>query len=324
MDSGSERLLIPQNAIWNRSIKMTETTIRLPFWKLQSVGNDFALVHITDLQDHLVPLGLTVNESLSRLARVACDRRFGIGSDGLLTVEMTEKGLVLRMFNPDGTEDFCGNGIRCAAHHVYEQEWMGSEFPVIHFGRTVDVRIENGLVATTIGCADYDPKKVPHKGKELFDRTVWSGMDSGMPVSLFGSALSTGTSHVVIPTIQLPEDDSFRSISSKIEVDPMFPERTSVIWSQEVEPMKLKLRIWERGVGETLGCGSGSSAAAADYLRRKGKGGRVSVLNPGGALIVSMDAWDKPITLQGIAYSIFKGIFPFQVEISEVIPTSSS
>ena len=303
---------------------MTETTLRIPFWKLQSVGNDFVLFHITDIQDLLTPIGLKLDNWISELAIRSCNRRFGVGSDGLLTVEMTSQGVVMRMFNPDGTEDFCGNGLRCAAYHVHQQDWVGDEFPMIHFGRTVEVKVDRGLVAPNIGSADYDPKKVPHLGKELFNRTVWSGMDAGMPVSLFGSALSTGTAHVVIPTIQLPEDDSFRSISSKIEIDPLFPERTSVIWSQEVEPMKLKIRIWERGVGETMGCGSGSSAAAADYLRRKGIGGRVSVLNPGGAVIASMDAWNAPITLQGIAYPVFSGFFPFVVTGEVLVPISPS
>jgi diaminopimelate epimerase len=146
---------------------------------------------------------------------------------------------------------------------------------------------------------------------ELFNATIWSGIDAGMPLSLFGSALTTGSTHVVIQTYSLPDDDTFRSVSAKIEIDPMYPQRTSVIWAQEAGPDELKIRIWERGVGETQGCGTGSSAAAADYLRRKNRGGLVKVQNPGGTISVSMDRWSAPITITGEAHVRFRGRFLF-------------
>jgi diaminopimelate epimerase len=132
-------------------------------------------------------------------------------------------------------------------------------------------------------------------------------MDSGMPLSLFGSVLTTGSTHAIIPTTQLPDDDTFFSISPKIEVDPQFPQRTSVIWRQEVEPMHLKIRIWERGVGETQGCGTGSSAAAIDYLRRANRGGTVIVDNPGGTISISAETWESPITIEGTAETVYAG-----------------
>jgi diaminopimelate epimerase len=211
------------------------------------------------------------------------------------------------MFNPDGSEDFCGNGIRCAARHAFDMGWVGFAFIVKHLDRDVPTTVEGEKISTVIGRADYTPERVPQKNGELFNETVWSGMDSGMPLSLFGSALTTGSTHVVIPTSMLPEDDSFRAISSKIEVDPLYPNRTSVIWSQEVAPMKLQIRIWERAVGETMGCGTGSSAAAVDYLRRKRIGGTVEVVNPGGSVFVTMDSWDAAITVVGHAQAVYEG-----------------
>lgn len=281
----------------------------IKFWKLQSIGNDFPIFHIDDLAWD----GGSVEATLKRLAVQASDRRFGIGGDGILAVRMEGGALRLRMFNPDGSEDFCGNGIRCAARHAYEMGWVGFSFIVKHLDREVNTEVAGADISTTIGTADYTPMNVPHKNsKELFNETVWSGMDSGMPLSLFGSALTTGSTHVVIPTSMIPEDDSFGAISAKIEVDPLFPNRTSVIWSKEIAPMKLQIRIWERAVGETMGCGTGSSAAAVDYLRRKRTGGTVEVVNPGGSVNVTMSSWDAPITVVGQATHVYDGAFLYR------------
>ncbi len=281
--------------------------MKIPFWKLESIGNDFPMFHLSDV----ATLGPDVDGALKKLAIFASDRRFGIGGDGILAVGLEGEDVRLRMFNPDGSEDFCGNGIRCAARHVHELGWVGFEFNILHLDRKVPCSVEHEKISTTIGIADYTPEKVPHKNGELFNQTVWSGMDSGMPLSLFGSALTTGSTHVVIPTTVIPDDDGFVSISSKIEVDPLYPQRTSVIWTKEVEPMKLQIRIWERAVGETQGCGTGSSAAAADYLRRKGKGGTVEVINPGGSIFVSMGSWNSPITIVGEAREVYRGTLEF-------------
>jgi len=323
---------------------------RLPFWKLQSIGNDFPTVHLEDIVAHLQagnapvapvveaptepaasptettpmtiadvltvdapaaapkPSHFDITEYLAKLSLSICDRHFGVGGDGLLAMGMEEGAVRLRMFNPDGTEDFCGNGIRCAAVHAHAMGWVGDEFVVRHLDREIQTRIVDGQVATVIGLASYEPNKVPHKGfNELFDATVWNGVDSGHPMNLFGSALTTGSTHVIIPTIKIPGDDSFESVSAKIEVSSLFPDRTSVIWAQEVVPDRLLIRIWERGVGETLGCGTGASAAAVDYLRRKNRGGTVEVTSRGGTLKVQMAAWDQPITLTGTAETVYSG-----------------
>jgi diaminopimelate epimerase len=97
-------------------------------------------------------------------------------------------------------------------------------------------------------------------------------------------------------------------LSPLIENAPQFPLRTSVIWSHEVAPMKLEIRIWERGVGETQGCGTGSSAAAIDYLRRLGKGGTVEVSNPGGSVWVTAKTWHSPISVLGEAREVFEAM----------------
>jgi diaminopimelate epimerase len=281
---------------------------RLPFWKVESIGNDFPLLHLSDVQELSTSGAGSVDFLLTSLAIKMSDRKFGVGGDGLLVLDKTEAGLTLRMFNPDGSEDFCGNGLRSAAWHAHLLGWVGFDFQISHLGRNVPVTIRGDEISTMIGAASYAPDDVPTTAMgEMFNTTIWSGMDAGMPLSVPGSALTTGSTHVVIPTYAIPDDDTFRSVSAKIEVDPMYPQKTSVIWAREIEPMKLEVRIWERAVGETLGCGTGSSAAAANYLRMKQKGGTVQVQNPGGSLEVSMERWDAPITLVGKAEQVYSG-----------------
>ncbi len=267
--------------------------------KVEAIGNDFPLILENDAPGEL-----------SALAVAMCDRHFGVGGDGLLTVRKEDDAVRVRMFNPDGTEDFCGNGIRCAARYVYDLGWVDEDFVIRHLDRLVPVRVAGTLISTEIGRASYRPEDVPTAASgELFDATIWSGMDAGMPISLFGSALTTGSTHVVIPTVALPDSATFASVSAKIEVDAQYPQRTSIIWSQEVSPDSLKIRIWERGVGETQGCGTGTSAASADYFRRKDRGGEVNVENPGGTIRVKMDRWDAPITITGQARVVYSGTF---------------
>ncbi|MBI1756871.1 MAG: diaminopimelate epimerase [Fimbriimonas ginsengisoli] len=289
--------------------------MRLTFWKVQSIGNDFVLVHLPDVETaarERVPRGAIpdIEAFLPMLAKALCQRRFCIGSDGLLVIGRDHDRLTLRMFNPDGTEDFCGNGLRCAAVHAHRQGWTGEALEIEHGGLTVPAQLlGGGLVRTVIGPADYTPSKVPIRARgEVFNEAVWSGMIDGMALNFFGSALTTGSTHVVIPTIELPDDHSFEAISRRIETDARFPRQTSVIWCQETAPMRLKVRIWERGAGETLGCGTGSAAAAADYMRRRSAAGLIEVENPGGTVRVSAPSWNGRLTVEGVAEELYEGV----------------
>lgn len=276
----------------------------MKFWKVESIGNHFPLIHLDSVT------GATPEEITTKLSQLAidmCRAHFGIGGDGLLAVGMEETDVRLRMFNPDGTEDFCGNGIRCAAQHSHAIGWVGETFNIRHLDRVVPVSIQGNTIKTVIGTASYDPKDVPTNIQgELYDETIFAARIDDWSVVLGGSALSTGSTHVILPTGSFPDDDGFRKISSKLEHDPRFPQRTSVIWSVR-DGDAIKIRIWERGVGETLGCGTGSSAAAIDWMRRRNAGGRIEVKNPGGSVWVSADTWHHPITVEGTAETLFEG-----------------
>ena len=278
----------------------------MKFWKVQSIGNHFPLIHLDSVT------GATPEEVTAKLTQLSidmCRHHFGIGGDGLLAVGMEDGDVRLRMFNPDGTEDFCGNGIRCAAKHVHDQGWVGNTFNIRHLDRVVPCTIDGNLIKTEIGTASYDPKDVPTNIQgELYNETIFAARIDDWSVVLQGSALSTGSTHVILPTGSFPDDDGFVKISQKLEHDPRFPQRTSVIWVVR-DDKALKIRIWERGVGETKGCGTGSSAAAVDWMRRRGEGGRIEVKNPGGSVWVSADTWHHPITIEGTAETVFEGEF---------------
>ena len=297
-------------------------TVRIPFWKLQSIGNDFPLVHLDDVES-LVDIQAREMEAVGRAPAAECfvspdwalgsldtlllrlsvsmsNRRFGVGGDGLLAARRIDEGRVLlRMFNPDGSEDFCGNGLRCAAVHAHVMGWVGEEFTIEHLGRDVPVKIGGGHVATRLGGASYDPVQVPTVGPERFR--------APLPGGRVGSALSTGTTHTVIPVEALPGDAVFFAESPLLETDPIFPERTSVIWTQTLAPDHLRLRIWERGVGETQGCGTGSTAAAVDHLRAEGRAGWIRVDNPGGTVFVSWDPETNVTEIEGTAERVYEG-----------------
>lgn len=216
----------------------------------------------------------------------------------------------MRMFNPDGSEDFCGNGLRCAAIHARKIGWVGDRFDIDHFGITVPTRIEsNETVETVIGSASYLPQAIPANLDPSMDTVVWMGpTESGETLSLVGSALTTGSAHLVLRVDELPDDELFFRVSPTLETDPRFPERISVIWSKAISLDRLSIRIWERGVGETAGCGTGSSAAAVETFRLRGFGGSIAVENPGGVALVSADSWDSPITVEAPAYEVFSGV----------------
>jgi diaminopimelate epimerase len=270
----------------------------IPFVKVESIGNDFVLTHSDAVAE----------DDLREFAKAVCERRFGVGSDGLLVIApRSTDSILLRMFNPDGTEDFCGNGLRCAAAYAHSMHWVDSAFRIEHLGRVVQaVMRPDGAIRTDIGTASFDPRRVPldECSGELFMSTL-ELEDATLTVS----AVTTGSTHTVILCDQLPRDREFFRMSRELEIHPLFPERTSVIWAQPLTEDEMRIRIWERGAGETMGCGTGSSAAAVVVMRARNRGGRIAVHNPGGSVVVEASAWDQPISISGRAEILYSGNF---------------
>ncbi len=288
----------------------------LPFTKMQGIGNDFVVVDART--------GLEADWPEAAVAW--CRRHFGIGADGLLVISNApDADARMEMFNPDGTRDFCGNGLRCVARFVADgmpgagrrQLRIATDAGV----RQCEVAYDGSGVTVTVdmGLPAFDPPGIPMAVDlpEVVDYplplTEAPSLPSPAPrgrvragAALTISALSTGTTHAVTFVDALPDDAEFLTVSPEVELHPLFPERTSLMWVRRVSESRLSMRIWERGASETLGCGTGACAAAV-AARRKGLIGRsATVASAGGELTVTWDPGEH-ILMAGPAERVFEG-----------------
>lgn len=271
----------------------------LPFSKMHGVGNDFVVVAAEEVASF----------SLPGLARQLCRRRFAIGADGLLVVGRGSRHAVrMRMFNPDGTEDMCGNGLRCVAKWAFlHGVTTDAQFMV----ETVDgdkrvALLPDGTVRVELGEPRFEPDRVP----VLAEKAPAIGVPVELPHGTVKvTALSTGSTHSVLFVDSLPDDERFLRDSPMIENHPLFPKRTSVLWTVVESPSRLYMRIWERGAGETLACGTGACAAAVAAQLQGLVGESVEVHSAGGVLYVEWRP-GEPIYLTGAAELVYEGCYP--------------
>lgn len=261
---------------------------------MQGAGNDFVVVSGEE-------------EDWSALAPALCDRRSGAGADGVLAALPSAAADVrMRMYNPDGTEDECGNGVRCLALYALRKGLVSSrEFRMETLSGVKRIALEEtptgARVTAGLGAPRLEPRQVP---------VLVEGCDAlgiRLPVDgevLQAHALSTGTAHTVI--FEIPDEERFQRLSPLIEHHPLFPERTSIMWTEITGPDQARVRIWERGAGETLACGTGAAAVAV-AARLLGKTGpRVAVASRGGTLEIEIDE-GLSLTQTGPAAVVYEG-----------------
>lgn len=266
----------------------------LPFVKMQTIGNDFVLVRESDIG------GMSPNG----IAQLTGNRRFSVGHDGLLVVAPESRGLRVRFFNPDGTEDFCGNGLRCAGLFAFQEGWVGSTFEQRQNGLVIRTVVNQGTVTTQMPAAEFDPVLVPVcSTSEWIEREV---------EGVKGTALSTGSTHFVVFTHELPESPEFERVSAMIENSPVFPQKTTVMWSKMEDSHLVDVRIWERGVGETLGCGTGAIAVAVVLARKTDSNGLFTIRSGGGDLEIDIEKWNLPVKVASQPKRVFRGVIELQ------------
>lgn len=274
----------------------------MKFAKMQATGNDFVLLDARELE-----------RDWPELARSLCHRRFGVGADGLLLLLSSgEANLRLRMFNPDGSEaEACGNGLRCFVRYAVEKGFVnGTEFRVETQAGIRTVRFLDGNdVQVAMGAPGFAPSSIPVivDGRGVADDTPVIDY----PIAAAGrelkiSCVSMGNPHAVCLLDESIDDFPLAEVGPAVERHPMFPNRVNLEIVNVIDRRELAVRIWERGAGETLSCGSGACAAAVVSL---GKGlceNPVDVRVPGGRLTVDWDGAGE-VLLSGPAEIVFEG-----------------
>lgn len=276
----------------------------LHFHKLQGAGNDFVVL---DLFARPLPSDF----DFPRAALALCDRHFGVGADGLLTLEASDSGCDarMRMWNPDGSEDMCGNGLRCVAHLAWRQKIVtrpAFRIQTLAGTRRVEI-LENGLIRAEMGEPIFEPRLIPVAvaGDDALH------LEIDFPERVFAaSSLSTGSTHTVLFLDEPLSEADFQKYGPLLEHHPLFPTRTSLMLAVADGPNRFLIRIWERGAGETWACGTGACAVAVAAQTTSRAQGPVQVQSKGGLLQVEWQP-GNPITLTGPARAVFEGVSEF-------------
>jgi len=286
------------------------------FTKMQGAGNDFILVETSDMQRDWSPV-----------ARAMCDRHFGVGGDGLILVLPSDKAdFRMRVFDADGSEaEACGNGIRCLAKYVFEREPISTETDRISVetvagirelklskreGKLINVRV--GMGKPKFGVAD-----IPVVIESGRDNTVDIKSILSYPVSVDGTDLllnfvSMGNPHAVYFSPHPVADFPLSRLGPKVEHLDIFPNRVNFEVARVVSRQQIEVRVWERGVGETLAGGSGACAVGVAAQLRGYTDNKVDINLLGGILQVEWDGTGE-VLLSGPAEKVFSGEWPDEV-----------
>jgi len=273
--------------------------MRLDFTKMHGLGNDFILID-TFKYPFINELS---NKELSELSYRLCRRRFGIGADQLLLLCPSEKASFrMRIFNADGSEvQMCGNGIRCLAKYIWDRGLSDSNPLVIDtLAGIIKPERKDDLVRVNMGEPVFRPEEIPVKSDKVED------LELSISEGVFKiNCLSMGNPHAVI-LVDDVDKIAVSAIGPVIENHPLFPERTNVEFVQVINRKEIKMRVWERGAGETLSCGTGASASAVITIKKGLTDNLVNVHLLGGDLIIEWES-SKPVFMTGPAETVFEG-----------------
>ena len=267
------------------------------FSKMQATGNDFIILDYTREK---------LEYSHKLLAEYLCDRHFGIGGDGVLIIEKSNiADYKMRIFNSDGTEaEMCGNGIRCIAKYIYEKKLIDKkEFKIETLSgiKKIKIDVEGNTVikvSVNIGKPEFDFEKIPVislvKGNK--DKINIEGYEV-YPLSL-------GNPHAVC-FVDNVEEININDIGPMIENYKLFPNKSNVEFVEVKSKELIKVRVWERGVGETFSCGTGACAASIISNKYKYTSSEINVELLGGKLKTNYE--NEEIVLIGDAEFVFDG-----------------
>jgi len=272
--------------------------MELTFTKMHGLGNDFVVIDATSK-----PIELTI-EQICFLA----DRRLGVGCDQVLLVErprQPEVDFTYRIFNADGGEvEQCGNGARCFARYVRDQGLTRKDhIPVATAAGVITLHIEaDGQITVDMGVPIFEPADIPFAADAQAEVYPLEVEATQVEVSV----ISMGNPHAVMRVEQV-DNAPIASLGPRIESHARFPRRVNVGFMQVVDRQHIRLRVYERGVGETLACGSGACAAVVVGRQRGWLDDKVTVSLPGGILKIQWSGEGQPVLMTGPAVSVFEG-----------------
>jgi diaminopimelate epimerase len=275
-------------------------TATIPFWKMHGTGNDFIV-----FDGEALPAGT----DLAALGERLCHRHFGIGADGLLIRWPSTQGdACMQIINSDGSEaKMCGNGIRCLAVYLHETAGLSGEMRIETLGGLIrPTLVDDGLVRVAMGEPRLLTAQIPVTGYGE-DRAV------DVPVATNGrtyamTTVSMGNPHAVIFVDDLAAVP-FEADGPSLEKAPCFPDRANIEFVQVQSPAAVTMKVWERGAGPTMACGTGACAVVASGVLTGRTGRQVAVSLPGGVLQIDWPADDAEIVMTGPAATVFKGAF---------------
>ena len=280
----------------------------IKFTKMEGLGNDYVYVDCT--KQNL--------ENASNLAKIISDRHFGVGSDGLILIESSKKAdFRMQMFNSDGTEaEMCGNGIRCVGKYVYDKGLTDKttlKIETLAGIKVLNLNVEDGKVKTVkvdMGEPILDYKLIPAK-----DGKVYKSRDGikfyKVNINIEGdlkelTCVSMGNPHGIdfANNIKKLKIEKFGPI---IEVDEHFPNKVNAEFIEILDKHNIKMRVWERGAGETLACGTGACASVVASFLNGYTERNVTVELLGGKLEIEWNKEDNHVYMTGPAETVFEG-----------------
>ncbi len=279
--------------------------MRVRFTKMHGLGNDFVLIE--DLADEL--------DFAPEAIQWVCDRNFGIGADGVILVRRAtsdDADYFMLYYNSDGTTaEMCGNGVRCFAKFVVDEGLVPADRSAVvveTLGGLRPVEVLRGadgkMLSATVDMGEpvLTPALIPTTlpGNQVFECPIETGLGSYRV-----TAVSMGNPHAVI-WVDNVDDAPVDSVGPLVERHPAFPQRTNVEFAELVDERTIRLRVWERGVGETLACGTGACATLVAAVLACKTGREADVQLPGGALAIKW-AEDGRVHMTGPAAAVFVG-----------------
>lgn len=273
----------------------------MKFTKMHGCGNDYVYVNCFE----------ETVEDPAQVARFVSDRHFGIGSDGLILICPSEVAdFRMRMFNADGSEgEMCGNGIRCVAKYVYDYGLTDKTCIRVQTGggiKELELTVEDGrvaLVKVNMGAPILKPARIPIdlEGDRVVDRPIEV---DGKTVSITG--VSMGNPHAVV-FVEDTKSLDLEKIGPSYEHHPLFPARINTEFVQVLNRHEINMRVWERGSGETLACGTGTCASVVACVLNGLTEPEVDVHLLGGDLHIFYDRKEDTVWMTGPATVVFDG-----------------